>query len=311
MSAPHVPVLLNEVVATLAPERGGVFIDGTLGFGGHAEALIERLPAGGRYIGIDRDGEALASATARLAPFSDRFTAVHGNFFNMKELLLPLGVDKANGILLDLGVSSYQLDTPERGFSYHSDAPLDMRMDRLSGLSAFDVVNGYSEESLAKVLREYGEERFSGRIANRIVAARKTSAINSTARLAQIIKEAIPAKFRNEPQHPARRTFQAIRIEVNGELAGLRQAVDDARDLLQTGGILCIIMFHSLEDRIVKQAFRSYEHPCTCPPSAPVCICGKTPTARILTKKPVTASAEELERNPRAASAKMRAIQRI
>ncbi len=311
MNAPHIPVLLREVVATLAPERGGVFIDGTLGFGGHAEALIERLPAGGRYIGIDRDREALVAATARLMPFADRFTAVHGNFFNMKEILLSLGVEKADGILLDLGVSSYQLDTPERGFSYHLDAPLDMRMDRLSAVSAFDVVNGYPEERLAKILREYGEERFAGRIAGRIVAARKTSAINSTARLAQIIKEAIPAKFRNEPQHPARRTFQAIRIEVNGELAGLRQAVDDARDLLQTGGILCIIMFHSLEDRIVKQAFRSYEHPCTCPPSAPVCICGKTPTARILTKKPVVASAEELERNPRAASAKMRAIQRI
>ena len=311
MTFHHIPVLLDEVIGVLDPARGGVFVDGTLGGGGHAEAILERLPAGSRYIGIDRDETALKAASERLKGYSDTFTAVHGNFFDMRRLLNERGIEKANGILLDLGVSSYQLDTPERGFSYHVDAPLDMRMDESAAFSAYDVVNGYSFEELARILREYGEERFACRIADRIVAARKTKPINSTAALAELVKGAIPAKYRREPQHPARRTFQAIRIEVNGELKGLRQAVDDAHGLLQTGGVLCIIVFHSLEDRIVKQAFRSYEHPCTCPPSAPVCICGKTPTARILTKKPVTATEAELRQNPRSSSAKMRAIQRL
>ncbi|MBQ2770891.1 MAG: 16S rRNA (cytosine(1402)-N(4))-methyltransferase RsmH [Clostridia bacterium] len=311
MSFSHVPVLLHEVIDTLAPERGGIFVDGTLGGGGHGEEILKRLPEGGRYIGIDRDMNAIRAATERLSCYGDQFTAIHGNFFDMAALLKERGIEKVNGILLDLGVSSHQLDTPERGFSYHTDAPLDMRMDQSAAFSAYDVVNGYSFEELCRILRDYGEERFAARIADRIVKQRQTSPINSTAELAQLVKSAIPAKYRNEPQHPARRTFQAVRIEVNGELSGLRQAVDAAHGLLQTGGILCIIVFHSLEDRIVKQAFRSYENPCTCPPSAPICICGKTPTARILTKKPVTATEAELSENSRSSCAKMRAIQRI
>lgn len=307
----HIPVLLPEVLELLNPARGGVFVDGTLGGGGHAEAVLSLLPESGRLIGIDRDWEAVAAAEARLSRFGAQFRAVHGNFFEMKALLSSVGVEKADGILLDLGVSSHQLDTAERGFSYHNDAPLDMRMDKTAQLSAYDVVNGYTFEALCRILRDYGEERFAAKIAGRIVTYRQTSAVKTTRELADIVRGAIPAKFRNEPQHPARRTFQAVRIEVNGELAGLRAAVDGAHDLLQAGGILCIITFHSLEDRIVKQAFRSYEHPCTCPPSAPVCICGKQPTARVLTKKPIVSGPEELAANSRASSAKLRAIQRI
>ena len=307
----HIPVLLDETLTLLYPERGGVFVDGTLGGGGHAEAVLQRLPADGRLIGIDRDEEALAAATGRLSGFGGRFTALHGNFFNMKELLAGEGVSEAAGILLDLGVSSYQLDTPERGFSYKYDAPLDMRMDQGAPLSAYDVVNTYPEEQLARVIWEFGEERFSRRIAGRIVRLREEKPIETTLELAEIVRSAIPAKYRNEPQHPARRTFQAVRIEVNDELRGLSAAVEDACDLLQKGGRLCIITFHSLEDRIVKQAFRRFENPCTCPPSAPVCICGKKPKAKILTKKPLTCSDREEADNPRSSSAKLRCIQKI
>ncbi len=295
----------------LAPSRGGVFVDGTLGGGGHAEAVLRRLPEKGRLIGIDRDREALAAAQERLAPYGGRFAALHGNFFDMRRLLAEIGVAQVNGILLDLGVSSHQLDTPERGFSYRADAPLDMRMDRDAGLTAREVVNTYSDAALARILRDYGEERFAGRIAARIVNIRKENRIETTAQLADIVKEAIPAKFRNEPQHPARRTFQAIRIEVNGELFGLRSAVEQAHGLLQTGGRLCIITFHSLEDRIVKQTFRMFERPCTCPPSAPVCICGKLPTVRILTKKPLTCSQSEAAANSRSTCAKLRCIEKL
>ena len=307
----HVPVLLDEVLELLCPERGGTFLDGTLGGGGHAEAVLERLPADGRLIGIDRDMEAVAAASERLSAYGERFRAVHGNFFDMRRILSELGVSAVNGILLDLGVSSHQLDTAERGFSYREDAPLDMRMDRSAPLTARDVVNTYSFEALCRILRDYGEERFAANIAARIVKTRQTISIETTTQLAELVRGAIPAKYRNEPQHPARRTFQAVRIEVNGELKQLARAVDDAHDELQIGGRLCIITFHSLEDRIVKQAFRRYEHPCTCPPSAPVCICGKTPTARVLTKKPLTAAPEELARNSRASSAKLRAIERV
>ena len=311
MEFSHTPVLLREVLEALSPDRGGVFVDGTLGGGGHAEAMLKLLPEGSRYIGIDRDDSALQAASRRLAPFGDRFTAVKGNFFDMKRLLGELGIEKVNGILLDLGVSSHQLDTPERGFSYKAEAPLDMRMDRSAPLTAADVVNGYSFEDLARILRDYGEERFAARIADRIIEARAKKRIETTTELAEIVRLAIPGKYRNEPQHPARRTFQAVRIEVNGELAGLRQAVEDAHGLLQSGGILCIITFHSLEDRIVKQAFRTFENPCTCPPSAPVCICGKKPTGEILTRKPVTAGEEELKCNSRSSCAKMRAERRL
>ena len=307
----HKPVLLSEVITLLTPERGGVFVDGTLGGGGHAQAVLERLPESGRLVGIDRDMEAIQFAEERLKEYGGRFTAIRGNFFEMRSLLAPLGIEQANGILLDLGVSSRQLDTAERGFSYKMDAPLDMRMDRGAELSAYDVVNGYSWEELCRVLREYGEERFADRIASRIVRARMERPVESTEELAALAISGIPAKYRGEAQHPARRTFQAIRIEVNGEISGLSAAVDEAHGLLQKGGRLCIITFHSLEDRIVKQAFRRYADPCTCEKSAPVCICGKTPTARILTKRPIICSEREREQNSRAASAKLRCIQKL
>lgn len=307
----HIPVLLDETLELLAPARGGIFVDGTLGGGGHAEAVLSRLPETGRLIGIDRDWEAVRAAGDRLSSYGDRFTALHGNFFDMSALLSQIGVNAVDGILLDLGVSSHQLDTQERGFSYKSEAPLDMRMDQEASLSARDVVNTYPEAELARVIWTYGEERFSRRIAERICRAREQSPIETTLQLTQIVRDAIPAKYRNEPQHPARRTFQALRIEVNNELGGLDRAVEQACDLLQKGGRLCIITFHSLEDRIVKQAFRRFENPCTCPPSAPICNCGKEPKAKILTKKPLTASQEEESRNSRSTSAKLRCIEKI
>lgn len=307
----HIPILRETVVSLLNPRRGGVFVDGTLGGGGHAEAVLERLPEGGRLYGIDRDGAAIAAASARLARFGEAFTAIRGNFFDMKRLLAAQGVTEVDGILLDLGVSSHQLDTPQRGFSYHEDAPLDMRMDPSAPLSAYDVVNGYPAEELARIIREYGEERYASRVANAIVREREKAPLNSTMRLAEIVKLALPAPARREAQHPARRTFQALRIEVNSELEGLSAALNDAHDLLRSGGVLAVITFHSLEDRIAKQAFKTFEHPCTCDPHAPVCTCGKTPTAKVLTKKPIVADEAELQQNPRARSAKLRAIQKL
>ncbi len=307
----HVPILVDDVLSLLAPERGGIFVDGTLGGGGHAEAVLSRLPEGSRLYGIDRDDDALKESTARLMRFSDRFTAIKGNFFDMKELLLSRGVPQVDGILLDLGVSSHQLDAAERGFSYQKEAPLDMRMDRTAALSAYEVVNGWSKEELKRIFYEYGEERFSDRIAGRIVSQRELHPIETTTELAELIKSAIPGKFRNEPQHPARRVFQAIRIAVNGELDGLWDAIVSAHDLLRPGGRLAILTFHSLEDRIVKNVFRFFESPCTCPKSAPVCICGKTPTARILTRHPITADDDEQQANSRSTCAKLRAIERI
>ncbi len=307
----HIPILRETVVALLAPQRGGIFVDGTLGGGGHAEAVLERLPKGGRLYGIDRDGAAIEAASRRLARYGEAFTAIHGNFFDMKRLLAQCGVMEVDGILLDLGVSSHQLDTPQRGFSYREDAPLDMRMDPSAPLSAYDVVNGYPAETLARILKEYGEERYASRIANAIVQRRAEAPLNSTMELAELVKRALPAPARREAQHPARRTFQALRIEVNGELAGLAEALTDAHDLLRPGGVLAVITFHSLEDRIVKQLFRTFEHPCTCDPHAPVCTCGKKPTVRALTKKPIMADAAELEANPRAHSAKLRAIEKL
>jgi len=307
----HIPILRDTVVSLLAPQRGGTFVDGTLGGGGHAEAVLERLPEGGRLYGIDRDGAAIEAASLRLARFGEAFTAIRGNFFDMKRLLAGQGVMEADGILLDLGVSSHQLDTPERGFSYHEDAPLDMRMDPSAPLSAYDVVNGYPAEALARIIREYGEERYAMRVANAIVREREKVPLDSTVRLAEIVKRAMPAPARREQQHPARRTFQALRIEVNGELAGLSDALTDAHDLLRSGGVFAVITFHSLEDRIVKQAFKTFENPCTCDPRAPICTCGKKPTARMLTKKPIVAEEAELKENPRARSAKLRAIQKL
>jgi 16S rRNA (cytosine1402-N4)-methyltransferase len=307
----HVPIMVSEVLELLEPARGGIFVDGTLGGGGHAEAVLSALPEGGRLFGIDRDDEALKAAGARLARFGDRFTAIKGNFFDMKRLLSEYGIYRVDGILLDLGVSSHQLDAAERGFSYKAEAPLDMRMDQSAPLSAKTVVNEWPEAELKRIFWEYGEEKFSGKIANRIVERRKEKPIETTTELAELIKGAIPAKFRNEPQHPARRCFQAIRIAVNGELDGLNDAIRAAHDLLNPGGRLAILTFHSLEDRIVKNAFRTFENPCTCPKSAPVCICGKKPTAKVLTRHPLIASEQEQKENSRATSAKLRAIVRM
>ncbi len=307
----HTPIMVSDVLGLLQPERGGIFVDGTLGGGGHAEAVLKALGDGGRLYGIDRDDDALRAAGARLSGFGDRFTAIKGNFFDMRELLLAHGVQKVDGILLDLGVSSYQLDAAERGFSYKAEAPLDMRMDQSAPLSARTVVNEWPEEELRRIFWEYGEEKFSSKIARRIVEQRQIRPIETTTELAALIKNAIPAKFRNEPQHPARRCFQAIRIAVNGELDGLNDAIQSAHDLLNVGGRLAIITFHSLEDRIVKNAFRTFENPCICPKSAPVCICGRKPTAKVLTRHPIVASEREQTENSRSTSAKLRAIVRI
>ena len=307
----HVPIMLAEVLALLRPERGGLFVDGTLGGGGHAMAVLEKLPEDGRLVGIDRDGDAIAAAKERLLQFDQKFTALRGNFFNMKELLAEIGIDSADGILLDLGVSSYQLDAVSRGFSYKEDAPLDMRMDASAGFLAYDLVNTYPGQELYRVIRDYGEERYASRIANAIVRERQKKPIQSTLELSGLICSAMPASARREAQHPAKRTFQAIRIEVNGELEGLNGALMVAHDLLASGGVLAVITFHSLEDRIVKQTFKKLENPCTCDPHAPICNCGKKPTVRILTKKPLTGSEDEVESNPRARSAKLRAIEKL
>lgn len=310
MEFSHEPVLLGECMQNLAIRPEGVYVDGTLGGGGHSAAILERLGPGGRLIGIDRDGDAIAAATARLGG-DERFTALRGNFHDAAELLGALGVRRIDGMLLDLGVSSYQLDEGARGFSYHADAPLDMRMDRSQALTARTVVNEYSQEELARVLREWGEENWAVQIARVICDRRRAHPIETTGELVDVIDAAIPAKVRRrDGSHPARRTFQALRIEVNDELGPLKQALEDAARLLSPGGRLCVIAFHSLEDRIVKQTFRTLQNPCVCPPSFPVCVCGLRPLGRQLTGKPITASPEELERNPRARSATLRVFER-
>lgn len=294
----------------LAIRPGGVYVDGTLGGGGHSAAILEHLGPEGRLIGIDRDGDAIAAATARLGG-DRRFTALRGNFHDAAELLGAIGVRRIDGMLLDLGVSSYQLDEGARGFSYHADAPLDMRMDRSQALTARTVVNDYSQEELARVLREWGEENWAVQIARVICDRRRAHPIETTGELVDVIDAAIPARVRRrDGSHPARRTFQALRIEVNDELGPLKQALEDAARLLSPGGRLCVIAFHSLEDRIVKQTFRTLQNPCVCPPSFPVCVCGRRPLGRQLTGKPITASPEELERNPRARSATLRVFER-
>lgn len=289
----------------LAQRPSGVFVDGTLGGGGHTEQMLRRTT--GRVIGIDRDWDALRAAGARLSPFGERFVPLHGNYANIKTLLRQAGLDGMDGMLMDLGVSSYQLDNPERGFSFHSEAPLDMRMDQTAELTAEIVLNTYPEKELARIISQYGEEKWAVRIAKFIVAARP---LRTTMDLVRVIDAAVPAAERRKVSHPARRTFQAIRIEVNSELSLLEPALRDAVDCLTPGGRLVVITFHSLEDRIVKQTFQSLQNPCTCPPKAPVCICGKKPLGRAVTRRPVLPTQEECERNLRSHSAKVRAFEK-
>lgn len=306
----HVPVLFEECMENLNIKPDGIYVDGTLGGGGHAQGIGERLSENGLLIGIDRDQDALDAAGQRLAPLKCRKILVRSTYAEIKDVLQREGIDGIDGALLDIGVSSFQLDNTERGFSYMHDAPLDMRMNRDDPLTAGDVVNEYSGRQLTEIIRNYGEERWASRIADFIVAARKEKRIDTTWELVDVIKAAIPASARREGPHPAKRTFQAIRIEVNGELDQLEQAVDEFCDVLRPGGRLCIITFHSLEDRIVKQAFNKRLNPCTCPPEFPVCVCGKVSDAVKVTGKPIIPTEEELENNPRSRSAKLRVIEK-
>ncbi|MCQ2414892.1 MAG: 16S rRNA (cytosine(1402)-N(4))-methyltransferase RsmH [Lachnospiraceae bacterium] len=306
----HLSVLPEEVIEGLKIDPSGIYVDGTLGGGGHAFLVAEKLSRGGKLIGIDRDAEAIEAAAKRLEPFMDRVTIVKGNYENTKQILSDLGIDKVNGILLDLGVSSYQFDNKDRGFSYREDAPLDMRMDRSDVMTAYDVVNTYSENELCRILKDYGEEKFAKNIAARIVKNREIAPIRTTFELTETIKASIPARFRETGGHPSKKTFQAIRIEVNRELDILKNVIGDLIDLLAPGGRLCIISFHSLEDRIVKQAFKEAEDPCICPPDFPVCVCGRKSKGSVVTRKPVTAGEEELGNNQRAHSAKLRIFEK-
>ena len=306
----HTSVLLQETIDGLNIRPDGVYVDGTLGGGGHSYEIASRLSDRGQLIGIDQDEAAITAAGERLKEFGDRVIIVRSNYRNTKSILQSLQIEKIDGMMLDLGVSSYQLDTEERGFSYRYDAPLDMRMDKRQTLTARDIVNGYSEMELFRVIRDYGEDKFAKNIAKHIVAARQQSPIETTGQLNEIIKAAIPAKMRAEGGHPSKRTYQAIRIECNKELEVLRDSLEELIGLLNPGGRLCIITFHSLEDRIVKSAFKKAENPCTCPPSFPVCVCGKVSRGKVITNKPILPGEEELERNPRAKSAKLRIFER-
>ena len=306
MEFKHKSVLLNETIDGLNIKPDGIYVDGTLGGGGHAYEVCRRLGEKGSIVGIDQDAAAIEAASARLKDFGAKVTIVRSNYCDMKSKLHELGIDKVDGIVLDLGVSSYQLDTAERGFSYREDAPLDMRMDTRQKMTARDIVNDYTEADLYRVIRDYGEDKFAKNIAKHIVQARAVKPVETTAELSEIIRASIPMKFQKKSGHPAKRTFQAIRIELNRELDVLRDSLDDMIDLLNPGGRLCIITFHSLEDRIVKSAFRKNENPCTCPPDFPVCVCGKKSKGSIITKKPILPSEEELEYNSRSKSAKLR-----
>lgn len=306
----HTSVLLQETIDGLNIRPDGVYVDGTLGGGGHSYEIASRLSDRGQLIGIDQDEAAITAAGERLKEFGDRVIIVRSNYRNTKSILQSLQIEKIDGMMLDLGVSSYQLDTEERGFSYRYDAPLDMRMDKRQTLTARDIVNGYSEMELFRVIRDYGEDKFAKNIAKHIVVARQQSPIETTGQLNEIIKAAIPAKMRAEGGHPSKRTYQAIRIECNKELEVLRDSLEELIGLLNPGGRLCIITFHSLEDRIVKSAFKKAENPCTCPPSFPVCVCGKVSQGKVITNKPILPGEEELERNSRAKSAKLRIFER-
>ena len=306
----HTSVLLEETVDGLNIKPDGIYVDGTLGGGGHAYEVCSRLGSKGRFIGIDQDEAAIEAAGARLRDFGERVTIVRSNYCDMKSQLQNLGIDKVDGIVLDLGVSSYQLDTAERGFSYRVDAPLDMRMDRRQKMTAKDIVNDYSEMDLFRIIRDYGEDKFAKNIAKHIVMEREKGPIETTGQLIEIIKRAIPMKFQKTAGHPAKRTFQAIRIELNRELEVLRDTLDDMIELLNKDGRICIITFHSLEDRIVKSIFKRNEDPCTCPSHFPVCVCGNVSKGKVITRKPILPSEEELEENSRSKSAKLRIFER-
>ena len=306
----HKSVLLEESIDALQIKPDGIYVDGTLGGGGHSYEICTHLSDKGRLIGIDQDEAAIEAATGRLERFKDRVTIVRSNYCNMKRELGRLGITSVDGVILDLGVSSYQLDEASRGFTYREDAPLDMRMDQRQTLSAKEVVNEYSEMELYHIIRDYGEEKFAKNIAKHIVSARNQKALETTGELIHVIKAAIPAKVRAVGGHPAKRTFQAIRIEVNRELDVLENSLGDMIDLLNEGGRICGITFHSLEDRIVKNKFRECENPCTCPKEFPVCVCGKKSKGKVITRKPVIPSQEELEENSRAKSSKLRVFER-
>ena len=309
-NAKHVSVLLDECIENLAIKPDGIYVDGTLGLGGHSYEIASRLTTG-RLIGIDRDETAIARAGERLAPFAGKITLVHGNFSDTASILDSLGIDAVDGMLFDLGVSSPQLDEAERGFSYMSDAPLDMRMDRSEGLTAYDVVNDYSADRLNRIFWDYGEERYARRISAAIIAAREKKPVETTFELVDIIKGALPAAALREKQHPAKRCFQAIRIAVNDELGAISALMDTAPDKLKIGGRLCVISFHSLEDRIVKSGIAARENGCTCPREAPICTCGFIKTLKSVCRKPILPGADEIERNPRARSAKLRVAERV
>ncbi len=306
----HVSVLLKKSVDGLNIKENGIYADGTLGGGGHSEEILRRLGTGGLLVGIDRDEEAIEASKKRLHSFGN-IRYVHDNYKNIKEILKREGIEKLDGAVLDLGVSSYQLDNRQRGFSYMEDAPLDMRMNRSDPISAYDVINTYSEQRLADIFFEYGEEKFSRKIARSIISRRENAPVRTTLELVDIIKASIPERFRQKGSHPAKRVFQAVRIEVNGELRDLRNALDDFFDVLSPGGRLAVITFHSLEDRIVKTAFASYAKGCTCPPDFPVCVCGNKPRAKVITRKPILPDEAECEYNKRAKSAKLRVAEKF
>ena len=311
MEFKHIPIMLDQVLEGLNIKSEGVYVDGTLGGAGHSYEIVKKLSGGGRLVGIDQDGDAIKSAGSRLQKYNDRVDIVKSNYVNMTSVLENLGIDKVDGILLDLGVSSYQFDNAERGFSYRMDAPLDMRMDRDNEYTAEDLVNDYSEEDLRRILKEYGEEKFAARIAAEIIKTREKQRIRTTFELNDVISRAIPAAARRHGGHPAKKTYQAIRIELNRELTVLADSIDGMIDRLKPGGRICIITFHSLEDRIVKNAFRNAENPCICPPEFPVCVCGRKSKGRVITKKPIEADEKEREINPRSTSAKLRIFERI
>ena len=311
MEFAHVSVLLRETIEQLNIRPDGIYVDGTLGGGGHAFEVCSRLSDKGRLIGIDQDADAIAAAGKRLQKFGDRVTIVRSNYCNMRRELQKLGIERVDGIVLDLGVSSYQLDSAGRGFTYREDAPLDMRMDQRQAGTARTIVNEYSEQELFRVIRDYGEDKFAKNIAKHIAAARAKKPIETTGELTEIIRGAIPAKVRMNGGHPAKKTFQAIRIELNKELEVLKDSLDDMIDLLKPGGRICVITFHSLEDRIVKTIFKTNENPCTCPSNFPVCVCGNKPKGRLAVKKPIVPGEEELTKNKRSKSSKLRVFERI